>query len=183
MLEENYLLPLKNLPPLGQEFTTSETELFTSLISEFSLSCRLNGPIEVQLSLLPSPDGLLVRGKLTGQVLVPCRRCAEDSAHSLLWEFDRFESYPDPDTKKPSDFTDDSRIILDKKLNYILDLRALLGEEFMLALPSDPLCKEDCRGLCPHCGTNLNEHTCNCQKETLDPRLAVFRSLKLQPKS
>jgi uncharacterized protein len=49
----------------------------------------------------------------------------------------------------------------------------------LLALTERPLCRDECRGLCPRCGTNLNERDCGCTTEANDPRLAVLRNLKV----
>ena len=53
----------------------------------------------------------------------------------------------------------------------------LMDEQFYLALPMKPLCREACKGLCPNCGTNLNEATCDCQVRWEDPRLAALKAL------
>jgi uncharacterized protein len=58
----------------------------------------------------------------------------------------------------------------------VIDLGELLREQFYLALPMKPLCNEECRGLCPQCGTNLNRATCDCTREWQDPRLAVLKA-------
>jgi uncharacterized protein len=58
-----------------------------------------------------------------------------------------------------------------------IDLADLLREQFYLALPMKPLCRQDCRGLCPQCGTNLNTDTCQCQVRWEDPRLAGLKAL------
>ena len=49
--------------------------------------------------------------------------------------------------------------------------------DLLLALPTKHLCREDCRGLCPHCGKNLNEGLCGCREDKVDPRLAVLAQL------
>ena len=59
----------------------------------------------------------------------------------------------------------------------MLDLVELMREQFVLALPMKPLCAEDCRGLCPECGTNLNKGQCGCTPRWEDPRLAALKSL------
>jgi uncharacterized protein len=59
-----------------------------------------------------------------------------------------------------------------------IDVSPPLRERMILALPTLPLCREQCRGLCAHCGQDLNLATCSCA-DTGDPRLAVFRGLKL----
>jgi uncharacterized protein len=62
-----------------------------------------------------------------------------------------------------------------------IDLGHLMQEQFYLALPMKPLCRDECKGLCPHCGTNLNTGTCDCKAEWVDPRLEALRALKEKP--
>jgi hypothetical protein len=59
-----------------------------------------------------------------------------------------------------------------------IDLEPLFREQFVLAIPYAPLCREDCKGLCPQCGIDRNTSTCSCEKP-IDPRLAVLKGLKL----
>jgi uncharacterized protein len=59
-----------------------------------------------------------------------------------------------------------------------VELEPLFREQFVLAVPFAPLCREDCKGLCPQCGTDLNSGTCTCEKP-IDPRLAALKGLKL----
>ena len=56
----------------------------------------------------------------------------------------------------------------------------MLREQFVLAVPFAPLCREDCKGLCPQCGIDLNTGTCACEKP-VDPRLAALKGLKIPP--
>jgi uncharacterized protein len=58
-----------------------------------------------------------------------------------------------------------------------IDLDELLREQFYLALPMKPLCRDDCAGLCPQCGTNRNTGTCSCTPQWEDPRLAPLKRL------
>lgn len=68
----------------------------------------------------------------------------------------------------------DDFILLD---NYQLDLDDLVLADILLELPYKSLCREDCRGLCPMCGKNLNEGLCGCSRKSVDPRLAVLGQL------
>ncbi len=61
--------------------------------------------------------------------------------------------------------------------NYQLPLDDLITADILLELPMKNLCREDCRGLCPHCGKNLNDGLCGCKEDSADPRLAVLRQL------
>ncbi len=68
----------------------------------------------------------------------------------------------------------DSFVLLE---NYQLPLDELVEEDLILDQPSKVLCSEDCRGLCQQCGKDLNEGSCDCREDTVDPRLAVLRQL------
>ena len=59
-----------------------------------------------------------------------------------------------------------------------IDLGEVIREQFFLALPMKPLCREDCQGLCPVCGQNRNREACECQAEWVDPRLEALRAFK-----
>jgi len=59
-----------------------------------------------------------------------------------------------------------------------IDLGDLVREQFYLALPMKPLCSDNCRGLCPQCGTNLNRGTCECRSEWHDPRFEKLKDLR-----
>ena len=61
-----------------------------------------------------------------------------------------------------------------------IDLEPLFREQFVLAVPFAPLCREDCKGLCPQCGIDRNTGTCSCEPP-IDPRLAALKGLKLPP--
>jgi uncharacterized protein len=54
----------------------------------------------------------------------------------------------------------------------------IVEERIQMAVPMKPLCREDCRGLCPHCGQDLNEASCPCASNAIDPRWEALRKLK-----
>lgn len=58
-----------------------------------------------------------------------------------------------------------------------LDLYDVVLGEILLSLPMKHLCSEDCKGICPTCGKNLNENSCNCAEKSIDPRLEVLKEL------
>lgn len=97
-----------------------------------------------------------------------CARCAEPVKGTLEFSFEK--DIATDDVSKDNDdyvFPDDNKI----------DLAALTEEELMLELPSKTLCREDCAGLCPKCGKNLNEGKCSCPEHEGDPRLQILKSL------
>ena len=70
----------------------------------------------------------------------------------------------------------DNELIFPIDQNHQLDLREAIRQNLLLALPMQPLCKETCAGLCPQCGKNLNEGSCNCQPP-IDERLSALADL------
>jgi len=74
-------------------------------------------------------------------------------------------------------FEDDEYRFLDENVTEI-DLSPDIRENLLLVIPMKHLCKEDCMGLCPYCGTNLNHETCDCQRDVIDPRWEILKSLQ-----
>ena len=113
--------------------------------------------------------GLLVQGNLSAKVNTECVRCLEKFFLPLTIDFTDLYAF------SPNS-TDDSGLLLPE--NGKIDLEPSIREEMLLAIPINPICSLDCRGLCPICGENLNEgkHT-NHQEEIPDPRLSILQSL------
>ena len=63
-----------------------------------------------------------------------------------------------------------------------IDLKPAVREQVLLQIPGSALCREDCKGLCPKCGKDLNEGDCGCDRAVLDPRWAVLKGLQLEKK-
>ena len=188
MPQKNYLLPLHDLPGEGRTIAFEETALWEAPINEFAMNCRLQKPLHATLSVVPSTGGVFVQGTIRGTVILPCNRCAEETEHTLDWSFSDFEGFPGADREESEQSSEnlfdpdgESRTFLEHGLP-ILDMQAILWEEFVLALPPNPLCQETCKGLCPVCGCNRNTEICSCTQDTGDPRLAIFRSMKVTSK-
>lgn len=120
------------------------------------------------------------RFRLVGTVLtvleLTCSRCVEPFQLAVESSFDlRYLPL--------SDNAGDEREVEEDDLSdafyrdEVLDLGQLMQEQFYLALPMKPLCREDCKGLCAHCGANLTIETCDCQVRWEDPRLAELKAL------
>ena len=60
---------------------------------------------------------------------------------------------------------------------YHLDVDGMVLDEMMTDIPDKVLCREDCKGVCPKCGVNLNHQTCNCDRTELDPRMSIIREI------
>ena len=112
----------------------------------------------------------LVKGETT--VAQQCSRCLEPFEQTIHVEIEEvFVPTVDMATGLPIHPDDeDEALLIDE--HHILDLSEILRQSILLALPMTPLCRPDCKGLCPVCGTNLNYETCTCEVEHIDPRWA-----------
>lgn len=175
---QNHLLPLNNLPAEGREIVLNDAAIWSENLGQFHMDCRVVAPLSVNLHIMPLEEGYLVRGQLKGSVVVPCNRCAEDVTVVLDTAFEEFEEVPEDEDSQDAQ-PGDSHVVLEKG-GVFLNLAALCWEEFVLALPMNPLCSPDCQGLCPQCGANLNRERCTCVRDEGDPRLAVLRGLSVK---
>ncbi|SDF71013.1 YceD family protein [Desulfovibrio legallii] len=180
---QNYRIGLADLPPEGKEFVLDDPTVWQEPLKEFHMDCRVRKPLRATVSVTPVEDGWLVRGSLEGEVVLPCSRCAEDAVIPVAARFEEFESRPEePEPEAAGRHGAQEAAPVGERLIFergapLLDLAAVCWEEFVLALPSTPLCREDCKGLCARCGANLNAGPCACPPEEGDPRLAVLRGL------
>ncbi|MFL5482406.1 MAG: YceD family protein [Gemmatimonadaceae bacterium] len=127
-------------------------------------------PIHVKGRLSSASEGrFYFSGRLESSVVLPCRLCLEEvevdvdeEAHFLLAGIGAEEA-------------DDPEVFLYDPNARMIDLRPAIRETWLLAAPMYVQCSEDCKGLCPTCGTNLNESTCNCTTSKSDPRWDALR--------
>jgi uncharacterized protein len=135
--------------------------------------------LDVHLVYYRSGREIFFRGSFNGILEGRCSRCLRSYSFPLNKEFD-FVLSPDP-SKSGRKVEELKRE--DLGLSYYssdeINLAPLMREQVLLALPTRPLCKENCRGLCGGCGVNLNDESCVCMTSTADPRMAIFRTLKV----
>jgi uncharacterized protein len=115
-----------------------------------------------------TPQGLLSQVKMHAILYTDCARCLTIFPQPLYIDFTELYAFAQK-------YATESGLILPDDGN--VDLEPLVREYMLLEVPLNPLCKSDCKGLCPICGGNLNEQTCNHDAEVVDPRLAALKTL------
>ena len=126
-------------------------------------------PIELDLRLESVVEGVLVSGTASVQVRGECVRCLGEVSDQL--EVDIQELYVYPGVEQDDDLA--SRLVGD-----LIDLEPLLRDEVVLDLPFQPLCRDDCLGLCVECGANLNDDPAHRHGAALDHRWEALRGLE-----
>ena len=114
----------------------------------------------------------IVKLSLTNRVTISteCDRCARPIERELPFETEYLL------VEEKSDEENDYLLVV---TGDELEIDELVLDSLMLSLPSKQLCREDCKGLCPRCGRDLNEGPCGCPEKEPDPRLMKLKDLKL----
>ena len=168
-------LSLSDIPAEGREFSFQDDQSWESLWQENDFTCFVADGLVVDLKVIPQKKGFYIQGKITGAVFLPCNRCLEQATVVIDNSFGIFEEFEpvEPDyVQKP--------LLRFIEGRWELDLHHLFWEQFLLSLPDKYLCSENCKGLCPHCGQNLNEKSCSCEQNAGHPGLAVLKQLKIE---
>jgi uncharacterized protein len=135
-------------------------------------------PLEVHGTAELVEGQIHVVGSLQTKVELVCARCLEPVVEEVSRDFDLFYR-PLQSIEREEEMRlkeDDTELAFFQGEG--LFLTDVLAEQVLLAIPMKVICRSDCRGLCPHCGTNLNEGECRCSTHSLDPRLAALARFK-----
>lgn len=132
---------------------------------------RLNEePVDAELTLESVVEGVLVTGSVAGDLTCRCARCLTEFDSTVRIEVCELFAAPghllDEDTY---------RVEGDE-----IDLEPMLRDEVALSLPLNPLCRNDCKGMCAGCGRDLNEGACDCVEDALDPRWAGLDAVRMK---
>lgn len=138
---------------------------------------RVVAPVDLDFEIQKDKDRFRFVGSVRTELELPCSRCLEpfrmpvDATLDLRY-LPASELSPEDEREVAEEDLETSYYRDDQ-----VDLNELLREQFYLALPMKPLCREDCRGLCPECGANRNTAACSCEHVWQDPRLAPLKGL------
>ena len=128
---------------------------------------QFSKPVSVEGRVYSIGGALEVSAKITGEYSTECSRCSQPITKELSGEL--FESLD-------SDFSDIDEECISVSGN-VIDISGSIEACIFDSIPLQPLCKDDCKGLCPVCGIDLNKNECNCETKVYDPRFAIFRNL------
>jgi uncharacterized protein len=140
-------------------------------------NARIESPIRIEGRAIKTSGIVTIAGRLSGSIEIDCDRCLKPVERSIDVELD-LEFVPD---EQLGDHASLELRADDLKRDAIPDseisLTEIVREQILLDLPQQFFCKDDCRGLCEKCGTNLNMKDCECEDDEIDPRWAALQNL------
>jgi uncharacterized protein len=119
-----------------------------------------------------------VKGELETSLEVACARCLDPVVHEVQRSFDLLYRPLGVDYGHEELSVTDAEAEIGYYQGEGLLLEDALREQVLLALPLRTICRDDCKGLCPHCGKNLNENQCSCVNELEDPRWSALKEIR-----
>ena len=134
-----------------------------------------------RVHLLRTHQGLLLNATIRVQTGTECGRCLADIVHQSVITLEE-ECFPtvDPSTGRRMTPPDVSEGVLHIDYSQMLDLSDVLRQYLLTSEPLKVLCREDCKGICPECGVDLNVDVCQCGQAQVDPRWGALADLLTQ---
>lgn len=161
---------ISEIPEEGLDISLEAETLHSEIVKVVS-------PLKGELRIDKIGKEVVVRGKTAVSVELICSRCL--NTFEKFFDLDIFTTYH-PISELLSDEVyelHEEEMEVDFYSGDELDVDALIEEEIILSIPMKPLCKTDCKGLCPSCGADLNIKECGCAQDNIDERFEVLKKL------
>jgi uncharacterized protein len=174
--------------PTEHDFETDSAWWQEQVILGRDLDYQIETPFRFAVSVYKTGEDLVLAGSLAGEIGVECGRCLQRYRHALS---ERFRLVLEPAGERQPPDPEGTKALQrngvclgdDLEIGWYrgpeIDLDAFFTELISLALPLQPLCNEDCKGLCPRCGVDRNQQDCGCEEELKPPSpFAVLARLR-----
>lgn len=182
-------IELREIPAEGLDLSFDLTGDFAREALAGTEASGETASAKAQVFLLRTNRSVFAKGRLVGKLELPCSRCAQVAPLPLDVPFQvTYLPRPAKDEALEGGGGAEEIELAEEDLDFAtydgqeLDLRPLLREQLLLALPMTHLCREDCKGLCAQCGKDRNEGACACVPSPRDERFAALKKLKLDEK-
>jgi uncharacterized protein len=140
-------------------------------------------PLSIRVQMQRVGDMFVAIGRFDTRIRFTCSRCLEPYEAPLASDFNLTYIQQLPDTADPTLHAEidlpAEEIGMIQFYGDEIDLRDAVQEEVVMALPMQTLCQADCKGLCPHCGADLNQGDCGCKRKFVNSQFAALKGLKL----
>jgi uncharacterized protein len=140
------------------------------------ISVPVGSDVELDLVLTSVSEGVYISGSVRGSLTGECGRCLNEIDESFEVVLAELFAYADSTTEETTDEDEVGRMHGD-----LINLEPTVRDAVVLTLPTNPLCRPDCPGLCPECGVHFDDLPADHSHEDVDPRWAALRNLAAAP--
>lgn len=175
-------IKLDEIPVEGLELSwTEEAEVLSKYLENLSeIDFEFGSPLQSEAKIKKVGQSVLIKGRVRTVLKLRCVRCLKEFSYPLASSFE-LTLHP----LKGTVFSEEVELSEEElESNFFeggeLRLSEIACEQVFLEIPIQPLCQEECKGLCPHCGMDLNLSTCGCMKEDFDSGFRALKKLKIQ---
>lgn len=148
--------------------------------------CQFVDPVSVKVRVYLAHEMVEVEGHASVRVNFTCGRCLQEFEQAIGSDFVLTYCHELPHVEITDDGDDEGAELSAEDMGLILfdgdeiDLSESIQEQLVMALPNSPVCKEECKGLCPQCGVDLNTGVCDCPSQDINLKMAALKDFKVK---
>ena len=182
---KNLILHVEQLKDKEFDHEFEENPQVFPIINEMEKKheCEFLKPLNIRLKAFRVRELFEVQGTLRTSIRLPCSRCLKDFDTPMASEFELTYTKEMPGLMDVFDEEEIEVRVEEIGMSSFkgeeINLQQGIQEQVVMAFPLQPLCNENCKGLCPNCGSDLNQGDCGCKREPGSNKFAVLKNLKL----
>ena len=167
------------IPEEGQNFVFSEDGAwFKGCFTDSDGSDFILRQVDASCLITRTSGTVFIKGSFSALIDIDCSRCLERASLPIGGDFTYTLIPAKAETREDLELTPEELEISYYQGDFI-DLAPIICEQIILQVPMKVLCSEECKGLCPHCGINLNASSCNCHLNFVNDRMAVLKNFRV----
>lgn len=149
-------------------------------------SCQFVGPVTVKVKAFLAHEMVELEGQASVRANFTCSRCLKEFELGVGSDFVLTYCRELPHVEIADDGDDEGAELSAEDMGLILfdgdeiDLSESIQEQLVMALPNNPVCDEQCKGLCPQCGVDLNAGSCDCPPQDINLKMAALKDFKVK---
>ena len=176
MMPDSLKINVEIIPEEGIKYVVSEdgarSNKFLNDTADIDFTLR---KVDLDCRITKTSTTVFIKGELSAIIDSNCSRCLENTSVPIGGSFSYTLVPYKAETREDVELTAEDLEISHYSGEFI-DFTSIICEQILLQIPIKKLCREECKGLCPHCGMNLNNCSCNCHLNVRHSRMAVLKN-------
>ena len=166
----------------GKVLHREETEPVASfpILAEMNgVECSFLAPVVIAVDARREPDHIRVDGVASTKIRAACSRCLDEFETPIESRFTIFFRHGDAEVAGDEVELSEKDLVSSTYSGNEIDLNPEIAEQVVMEIPVKPLCREECKGLCPNCGADLNRGACTCGNGAYNPKFSALKDFKV----